>query len=217
MSHPSSSSNPIRQLFSACPVIAVIRIESADRAVDLARTLVDAGLSALEITLRTPAACEAIRRIRAEVPQARVGAGTVLNARDLERVAHAGARFAIAPGCTGALYRAAAGISLPLVPGVATASEIMAGLEQGHEHFKFFPAQAAGGTELLKAWSGPFPNARFIPTGGITLANAPSYLGLANVLAVGGSWMVPEDAIAAADWPRIASLARACQSLQGPA
>lgn len=199
--------------FTHCPVIPVIRIESADRAVDLARTLADAGLVNIEITLRTPAAYSAIERIRVEVPEAVVGAGTVLNADDLERVAGAGARFAIAPGCTDALYRAAADSSLPLVPGVATASEIMRGLEHGHRAFKFFPAGPAGGAALLKAWAGPFANVRFIPTGGITIDNAPSYLALANVIAVGGSWMVPEDAIGQGDWTRIAALARACRAL----
>ena len=216
MSNSPSSAHSIEALFQDCPVIAVIRIESAERAVDLARTLVDAGLSALEITLRTPAACEAIRLISTEVPEAVVGAGTVLNAQDLEQVAQAGARFAIAPGCTEALYRASASTGMPLVPGIATASEIMAGIEQGHDCFKFFPAQAAGGVNLLKAWSGPFPAARFIPTGGITIDNAPSYLALASVPAVGGSWMVPEEAIAAGDWSRISRLARACQSLKRP-
>ncbi|TVS11715.1 MAG: bifunctional 4-hydroxy-2-oxoglutarate aldolase/2-dehydro-3-deoxy-phosphogluconate aldolase [Wenzhouxiangella sp.] len=214
MNHSPSASSRVGSLLGTCPVVAVIRIDSAGRAVDLARTLVEAGLYALEITLRTPAACAAIERIRAEVPEANVGAGTVLNPHDLERVTRAGARFAIAPGCTGTLYRAAVDLPLPLVPGVATASEIMRGLEQGHECFKFFPAQAAGGAELLKAWSGPFPNARFIPTGGVTVDNAPRYLALANVMAVGGSWMVPEDAIAAGDWERIAGLARACQNLK---
>ncbi|MFP4335869.1 MAG: bifunctional 4-hydroxy-2-oxoglutarate aldolase/2-dehydro-3-deoxy-phosphogluconate aldolase [Wenzhouxiangella sp.] len=196
-----------------CPVIPVVRIESAERAVGLARTLVDAGLSTIEITLRTPAACAAIARIRAEVPEALVGAGTVLNGDDLDRVSEAGARFAIAPGCSDALYQAAANTSLPLLPGVATASEIMRGLDHGHEIFKFFPAQSAGGISLLKAWAGPFPKVRFVPTGGITPANAPDYLRLGNVLAVGGSWMVPEEAIAVGDWAQIAALAQACAAL----
>lgn len=196
-----------------CPVIPVVRIESAGRAVGLARTLVDAGLGMIEITLRTSEACAAIERIRAEVPAALVGAGTVLNAHDLGRVADSGAQFAIAPGCTEALYGAAAEVSLPLLPGAATASEIMRGLDHGHETFKFFPAQAAGGVDLLKSWVGPFPSVRFVPTGGITPINAANYLCLDNVLAVGGSWMVPEDAIVAGDWTRIAKLAQACRAL----
>lgn len=201
-------------LFSEIVVIPVIRIESSERAVDLARTLVDAGLSMLEITLRTPAALEAIERIASEVPEAVVGAGTVLSASDLNRVARAGARFAIAPGCTQTLYRESSDMPLPLIPGVATISEVMLGMEHGYEHFKFFPAEAAGGTAMLKAWAGPLPQARFVPTGGITIDNAPSYLALSNVLAVGGSWMVPEDAIEAGDWTRIAGLARACAGLR---
>ncbi|TVQ39038.1 MAG: keto-hydroxyglutarate-aldolase/keto-deoxy-phosphogluconate aldolase [Wenzhouxiangella sp.] len=201
-------------LFSEIVVIPVIRIESSERAVELARTLVDAGLSMLEITLRTPAALEAIERIASEVPEAVVGAGTVLSASDLNRVARAGARFAIAPGCTQTLYRESSDMPLPLIPGVATISEVMLGMEHGYEHFKFFPAEAAGGTAMLKAWAGPLPQARFVPTGGITIDNAPSYLALSNVLAVGGSWMVPEDAIEAGDWTRIAGLARACAGLR---
>jgi len=216
MNRPSRPGPPISSLFEHSPIIAVIRIESAMRAVDLAGTLIEAGVKALEITLRTASACEAIRRIRTELPEALVGAGTVLNRSDLERVAQAGACFAIAPGGTETLYRAAADSEMPLITGVATASELMYGLERGHDCFKFFPAQAAGGIDLLKAWSGPFPQARFIPTGGITPDNAAQYLALPNVVAVGGSWMVPEDAIAAADWPRLAALARGCRQLRPP-
>jgi len=214
MSHSPSAAPSIAGMFADSPVIAVIRIESAERAVDLGRALIAAGVQALEITLRTPQACEAIRRIRAELPEALVGAGTVLNRRDLEQVAEAGARFAIAPGATEALYRAGAEVDLPLITGVATASELMLGLEHGHDCFKFFPAEAAGGRKLLQSWAGPFPQARFIPTGGISPTNAPDYLALPNVVAVGGSWMVPEDAIAAGDWARIASLAGSCQTLR---
>lgn len=209
-----ASPHPAGALFADTTVIPVIRIESAERAPDLARTLVDAGLELLEITLRTPAAFDAIERIAGEVPAAVVGAGTVLSSRDLERAAAAGARFAIAPGCTDALYRASADAPLPLIPGVATASEIMLGLEHGHTHFKFFPAQAAGGTAILRAWAGPLPQVSFVPTGGITPDNASEYLALPNVIAVGGSWMVPEGAIAAGDWSRIGRLARACSHLQ---
>jgi 2-dehydro-3-deoxyphosphogluconate aldolase / (4S)-4-hydroxy-2-oxoglutarate aldolase len=208
------SSPPAGALFADITVIPVIRIESAERAADLARTLVDAGLELLEVTLRTPAAFEAIERIASEVPDAVVGAGTVLSSHDLDRAAAAGARFAIAPGCTDSLYRASADAPLPLIPGVATASEIMLGLEHGHTHFKFFPAQAAGGPTMLRAWAGPLSQVSFVPTGGITMDNAAEYLALPNVIAVGGSWMVPEGAIAAGDWDRIGRLARACARLQ---
>jgi 2-dehydro-3-deoxyphosphogluconate aldolase / (4S)-4-hydroxy-2-oxoglutarate aldolase len=201
-------------LFGDSNIIPVIKIESAERAPDLARTLVDAGLKLLEITLRTAAAVDAIERIANEVPDAVVGAGTVLSGHDLDRAAAAGARFAIAPGCTESLYRASADAPLPLIPGVATASEIMRGLEHGLTHFKFFPAHAAGGPAMLRAWAGPLPQASFVPTGGVTLDNAADYLALPNVVAVGGSWMVPEDAVAAGDWDRISQLARACSQLR---
>ncbi len=202
------------KLFAATVVIPVIRIDSADQAVQLAHTLVDAGLCLLEITLRTPAALDAIARIAAEVPDAVVGAGTVLSAQDLDRAARAGARFAISPGCTESLYRASADAPLPLIPGVSTASEIMLGMEHGHDHFKFFPAEAAGGPAMLRAWAGPLPQASFVPTGGITAEKAADYLALPNVIAVGGSWMVPESAVAAGDWRRIGQLARTCSSLR---
>lgn len=201
------------KLFADTKVIPVIRIDSADQAVALARTLVDAGLKLLEITLRTPAALDAISRIAAEVPDAVVGAGTILSAHDLDRAARAGARFAISPGCTVSLYRASVDAPLPLIPGVSTASEVLLGMDHGHEYFKFFPAEAAGGTAMLKSWAGPLPQASFVPTGGITADKAADYLALPNVIAVGGSWMVPDKAIASGDWDSIASLARACASL----
>lgn len=210
----TASNHAAGALFADSSVIPVIRIESAERAPDLARTLVDAGLELLEVTLRTPEAFDAIERIASEVPDAVVGAGTVLSGRDLDRAAAVGARFAIAPGCTDTLYRASADAPLPLIPGVATASEIMLGLEHGHSHFKFFPAQAAGGPTMLKAWHGPLPQVSFVPTGGVTMENAAEYLALPNVIAVGGSWMVPEGAIAAGDWDRIGRLAQACSRLQ---
>ena len=201
------------KLFADTRIIPVIRIESASQAVALARTLVDAGLNLLEITLRTPAALDAITRIAAEVPDAVVGAGTVLSARDLDRAARAGARFAISPGCTDALYRASADAPLPLIAGVSSASEIMLGMEHGHDHFKFFPAEAAGGIAMLKSWAGPLPQVSFVPTGGISADKAAAYLALPNVIAVGGSWMVPDSAIAAEDWGTIAGLARTCARL----
>lgn len=198
---------------SKTSVIPVIRVESVSSGVELARTLVGAGLNTLEITLRTEVACEVIRAIADEVPDARVGAGTVLNSADLERVAQAGAQFAISPGATLDLYQGARALNFPLIPGVATASELMTGMAEGYSLFKFFPAEAAGGIALLKAWQGPFPDVRFIPTGGISPVLAPDYLALPNVLAVGGSWMVPESLINEGDWAAIRSLAEQCQSL----
>ena len=197
------------------PVVPVLSIESLDDAVPLARALSDAGLPVLEVTLRTDVARAAIERIARDVPQAIVGAGTVLRPGDLASVINAGAQFAIAPGSTDALYAAAADAAIPFIPAVATASELMRGLDAGHARFKFFPAESAGGIGALRAFAGPFPQAKFCPTGGIDAAKAPAYLALSNVLTVGGSWMVPKDALASRDWAAIAKLAAACVSLRG--
>ena len=199
----------IDAILRRAPVLPVLAIERLDDAVPLARALVDGGLPVLEVTLRSDVALEAIRRIVDEVPDAIVGAGTVLSAADLDSVARAGAVFAISPGATDALYEAAAGIAMPWIPAVATASELMRGLEQGHRRFKFFPAESSGGIAALKAFAGPFPQAKFCPTGGIDAATAPRYRALANVITVGGSWMVPKDALASRDWDRIRTLAQA--------
>ena len=199
----------IDAILRRAPVLPVLAIERLDDAVPLARALVDGGLPVLEVTLRSDVALEAIRRIVDEVPDAIVGAGTVLSAADLDSVARAGAVFAISPGATDALYEAAAGIAMPWIPAVATASELMRGLEHGHRRFKFFPAESSGGIAALKAFAGPFPQAKFCPTGGIDAATAPRYRALANVITVGGSWMVPKDALASRDWDRIRTLAQA--------
>jgi 2-dehydro-3-deoxyphosphogluconate aldolase/(4S)-4-hydroxy-2-oxoglutarate aldolase len=201
------------RILARAPVLPVLAFDQIEHAVPLARTLVAAGLPVLEVTLRSAIACEAIRRIVGEVEGAIVGAGTVLSAADLDAVAAAGAQFAISPGATAALYDAAADRPLPFLPGVATASELMAGLERGLDRFKLFPAASLGGTALLKAWHGPFAAARFCPTGGIDATSAPAYLALANVLTVGGSWMAPPARVAAGDWDGIAALSRACAAL----
>ena len=197
----------IDAILRRAPVLPVLAIERLDDAVPLARALVDGGLPVLEVTLRSDVALEAIRRIVDEVPDAIVGAGTVLSATDLDAVARAGAVFAISPGATDALYEAAAGIAMPWIPAVATASELMRGLEHGHRRFKFFPAESSGGIAALKAFAGPFPQAKFCPTGGIDAATAPRDRALANVITVGGAWMVPKDALASRDWDRIRTLA----------
>ncbi|MFU8765141.1 MAG: bifunctional 4-hydroxy-2-oxoglutarate aldolase/2-dehydro-3-deoxy-phosphogluconate aldolase [Haliea sp.] len=197
-------------LMGAAPVIPVLTVDDAGKAVPLAATLVSAGLTVLEITLRTPMALEIIRRIAAEVPQACVGAGTVLCADDLDRVADAGARFAISPGATSALYERARTLDLPFLPGVATAGEILAGREAGWYRFKLFPAAASGGIKLLKSLHGPLPDVSFCPTGGIGPGDFRDYLALPNVPCVGGSWMVPTQALHATDWPHIGQLARDC-------
>ena len=200
----------IDAILTRAPVLPVLAIERLDDAVPLARALVDGGLPVLEVTLRTPAALAAITRIAAEVDGAVVGAGTVLSPADLDAVAAAGAAFAISPGATEALYTAAAGQRMPWIPAISTASELMRGLDHGHGRFKFFPAEAAGGVAALNAFAGPFPQARFCPTGGIDATSALRYRALPNVMTVGGSWMVPREAIEARDWQRITALARAC-------
>jgi len=198
----------VDEVFALAPVIPVLAIARLEDAVPLCRALVDNGLRVLEITLRTACALDAIAAVARELPHACVGAGTVLSARDLQAVAEAGARFAISPGATDALFDAAKDVAVPLIPGIATASELMRGLEHGWQRFKFFPAESSGGVPALKGFAGPFASVRFCPTGGIDAAKAPAYLALPNVACVGGSWMVPADALAAGDWSRIGDLAR---------
>ncbi|MGW1183362.1 bifunctional 4-hydroxy-2-oxoglutarate aldolase/2-dehydro-3-deoxy-phosphogluconate aldolase [Streptomyces drozdowiczii] len=195
------------------PVVPVVVLEDSADAVPLARALVAGGLPAIEVTLRTDAALDAIRAIAAEVPGAVVGAGTVISARNVEDTVAAGARFLVSPGWTDALLGAMKGSGLPFLPGVSTTSEVVALLERGVTEMKFFPAEAAGGTAYLKALSAPLPQARFCPTGGISAASAPSYLALPNVGCVGGSWMVPADAVAGRDWDRVARLAAEAAAL----
>ncbi len=207
-------SQQVDAVFALAPVIPVITIAAIEEAVPLARALADNGLPVLEVTLRTDCALDAIARITAEVPQACVGAGTVLSAGDLAAVERAGARFAISPGVTEALYDAGSAAGIPLIPGIATAGELMRGLERGWRRFKFFPAEASGGIAALKGFAGPLPMARFCPTGGIDAAKAPAYLALPNVACVGGSWMLPADALAARDWTRIGDLAREAAALK---
>jgi 2-dehydro-3-deoxyphosphogluconate aldolase/(4S)-4-hydroxy-2-oxoglutarate aldolase len=200
-------------IFARAPVLPVLSIARAEDAVPLARALVDAGLPVLEVTLRTDAALAAIAAIARELPGAIVGAGTVLDRAQLDAVAASGAAFAIAPGATEALYDAADEATIPFIPGVATASEIQRGRERGHRRFKFFPAAAAGGSAALRAFAAPFPDVRFCPTGGIDAASARNWLALANVATIGGSWMVPGDALAARDFARIGALARDAASI----
>ncbi|QDQ11266.1 bifunctional 4-hydroxy-2-oxoglutarate aldolase/2-dehydro-3-deoxy-phosphogluconate aldolase [Streptomyces spectabilis] len=196
------------------PVIPVVVVDTVDAAVPLARALVAGGLPAIEVTLRTPVALDAIRAIAAEVPDAVVGAGTVISPDHVEGAVDAGARFLVSPGWTDALLEAMKGSGVPFLPGVSTTSEVVALLERGVREMKFFPAEAAGGTAYLKSLAGPLPQARFCPTGGVSVASAPSYLKLANVGCVGGSWMLPADAVAAGDWARIESLAREAAALR---
>ena len=198
--------NPL-EILRAGPVIPVIVIQEVEHAVPLAKALLEGGVRVLEVTLRSEAAMEAIARISREVPEALVGAGTVTSPRDLAQITEAGAKFAISPGLTPSLLsRAKKGI-IPLIPGICTPSELMLGMELGYSVFKFFPAEAAGGTVMLQSIGGPFPDIKFCPTGGINQNNYREYLALRNVACVGGSWLAPTEAVIAGDWERITSLA----------
>lgn len=195
------------EVLRAGPVMPVMVIKNLDDAVPLAKALVAGGIRVLEITLRTPAALDAIKRISSEVEGAIVGAGTIANPAQLQAAADAGAVFAISPGITSSLVAAAVDGDIALIPGIATLSELMLGMEYGLDHFKFFPAEAAGGIPMLKAIAGPFPQATFCPTGGISPENYRDYLKLPNVACVGGSWLAPQDALTAKNWPKITQLA----------
>ncbi|MBT2395282.1 bifunctional 4-hydroxy-2-oxoglutarate aldolase/2-dehydro-3-deoxy-phosphogluconate aldolase [Streptomyces sp. ISL-100] len=201
-------------LLDLAPVVPVVVLEDAADAAALARALVAGGLPAIEVTLRTPAALDSIRAIAAEVPDAVVGAGTVISPAGVDDAVAAGARFLVSPGWTDALLDAMKASGVSFLPGVSTASEVVALLERGVTEMKFFPAEAAGGTPYLKSLGAPLPQARFCPTGGITLASAPSYLALGNVGCVGGTWMLPAAALAAKDWGRVEALAREAAGLR---
>lgn len=196
-------------LFEQGPVVPVIVIKDLADAVPMAKALLAGGIKVLEVTLRTPVALDAIRLLSTEVPDAIVGAGTVTTAAQLQQVVDAGARFAISPGLTRELLQAGKDAAIPLIPGIASISELMEGTGLGYTHFKFFPAEAAGGVKTLKSIHGPFSDIRFCPTGGINEKNFKEYLALPNVKCVGGSWIVPDDAVAAKDWQRITSLCQA--------
>jgi 2-dehydro-3-deoxyphosphogluconate aldolase/(4S)-4-hydroxy-2-oxoglutarate aldolase len=204
----------IAAIAAKAPVIPVLTIDRLADAVPLARALVRGGLPVLEITFRTGAALEALAAIAREVPEAVVGAGTVLDAAQLRQALSAGARFGVSPGCTPALAAAVKTAGLSFLPGVQTVSEALALKEQGFRLLKFFPADAAGGTTWLKAVAAPLAGLRFCPTGGIGIETAPTYLALPNVACVGGSWVAPRDAIAAGDWSRIEHLAKAAAALK---
>jgi len=210
----SSKTDRLDELLRLAPVIPVITIERVEDAVPLARALVSGGLRLLEITLRTEAGRDAAAAVVAEVPDAMVGIGTVLTPQDLARSRELGARFALSPGATPELLDAAAQSDLPFMPGVATASELMMALARGFEVVKFFPAVPAGGVAALKALAGPFPQARFCPTGGVSEENAAEWLALPNVVVVGGSWLTPAADIRAGAWDRIAERARRATALR---
>ena len=202
------------EVMGDAPVIPVIVLSDVKHAVPLARALVAGGIRMLEVTLRTPVALDCIEAIARQVPEAVAGAGTVRSAADARAAALAGARFAVSPGYTTLVGRACQELELPLLPGVATGSEIMLAQQDGFTALKFFPAMQAGGLAMLKAWQGPFGDVKFCPTGGITASNAAEFLGLPNVVCVGGSWLTPADAVAQGDWARITQLAKQALALR---
>ena len=201
-------------LASHGPVIPVIVLHRLQDAVPLAEALLAGGVKVLEVTLRTPVALQCIEAIARACPEALVGAGTIRSAADAQAALDAGSRFAVSPGYTAAIGAACRQIGLPLLPGVTTASEVMAASADGLSFLKFFPAVQAGGIAMLKALGGPFPDIAFCPTGGITLETAPQFLAMPNVKVCGGSWLMPADAVASGDWARITRLAREAQALR---
>ncbi len=205
--------NP-RRLLELSPVMPVIVIERLEDAVPLARALVAGGIRVLEITLRTPVALDAVRAIRAAVPEALVGVGTVTTADELDRAIAAGAAFGLSPGSSASLLAAARTRKLPFIPGVMTPSEVLAARDAGFDTLKLFPAQQAGGIGALKAYAGPFPDVMFCPTGGISAETAAGFLALPNVGCVGGSWLAPAALVAAGDWKSIEALARTASALR---
>ncbi len=205
----------VEAILKAAPVVPVMVIDDVKDAVPLARALVKGGLPVLEITLRTQAASESIRAIKAEVEGAHVGAGTVLTRQQLSEMDKLGCAFAVSPGSSHMLLDAAQDVKVPLLPGGVTASECMNLLDHGYSFQKFFPAEPAGGVAYLSSLASPLPQIKFCPTGGITLDSAPRYLKLSNVITLGGSWMAPKKLVAAKDWVGIEKLAREAAGLKG--
>ncbi len=209
---PADQSRHAADICARAPVVPVLVIEDSATAADLARALVAGGLPALEVTLRTPAALDAIRAM-AEVPGGIVGAGTLLSPEDVKAAKAAGATFGVSPGATDRLVQACIDEDLPLLPGAATATEVMALLEKGYTVQKFFPAEASGGAKALAAIGAPIPQVRFCPTGGVSPNNVGDYLSLSNVICVGGSWVAPKKMVASGDWAGIEALAREAAKL----
>jgi len=212
----SEKSMEFRENLKATRIVPVIVIKELGHAVPLAKALVEGGLDILEITLRTGAALDAIKAISGQVPGAIVGAGTVINAQQFAQAAQAGAKFVVSPGLTEEVAQASRNQGVPILPGVATASDIMRGLALGLETFKFFPAETSGGAPAIKALGGPFPQISFCPTGGISTKNLSSYLSLPNVIAAGGSWMIPSDLNQADAFARATQMAREARALTTP-
>jgi 2-dehydro-3-deoxyphosphogluconate aldolase/(4S)-4-hydroxy-2-oxoglutarate aldolase len=209
-----SKTEKLLSILKLQPVVPVLIVEDVKSAVGLARALVAGGLRAIEITMRTPAALDAVKAVAAEVEGANVGAGTILNARDFDAAVRAGSTFIVSPGVTPGIAAAAEASDVPLLPGAATASEVMALREAGYNVMKFFPAEQAGGAPYLKALSSPLAGTLFCPTGGVSLKNATDYLSLPNVACVGGSWVAPKELVAAGDWAGITKLASEAAALK---
>ncbi|MFP8967233.1 bifunctional 4-hydroxy-2-oxoglutarate aldolase/2-dehydro-3-deoxy-phosphogluconate aldolase [Pokkaliibacter sp. CJK22405] len=212
----SSISQKIDALCASNPIVPVIVVNKAEEILPLARALKEGGITVLEITLRSDAAIEAIALARKELEGVTVGAGTVINAQQLDAVMEAGAEFVVTPGASVKLLKDAKARNTVLLPGIASVSEIINGLDEGYDRFKFFPAEAAGGLPFIKSLQGPFSQVRFCPTGGIGLKNYQEYLKQPNIMAVGGSWVVPTDAVESGDWARITQITReTMQTLKG--
>lgn len=199
-------------IFSQGPVIPVIVIKDLKTAVPIAKALVAGGIKVLEVTLRTPVALDAIRLISDAVPDAIVGAGTITTVSQLQHSIEAGAQFAISPGISDDLLQAGKQSDIAFIPGISTISELMSGINSGYSHFKFFPAESSGGVKALKSIYGPFPDIRFCPTGGINQSNVNDYLALPNVKCIGGSWILPDQAISEQQWQQISDLTRSALS-----
>lgn len=210
----ASKTEKLLSLLDGQPVIPVLKIDRVADAVPLARALARGGLRVIEITLRTADALECIRRAAGEVEEAIVGAGTILDARQFDQAAAAGSKFIVSPGVTRELLAATAGSEVPLLPGAITPGEIMTAREAGLDFLKFFPAEQAGGAAFLKSLASPFGGIKFCPTGGVTAKNANDYLGLPNVICVGGSWVAPDDLVKAGKWDAIQALAREAATLR---
>ncbi|MDO6563322.1 bifunctional 4-hydroxy-2-oxoglutarate aldolase/2-dehydro-3-deoxy-phosphogluconate aldolase [Amphritea sp. 1_MG-2023] len=201
------------QLCRLAPVIPVLTINQLKDAIPIAEALVAGGLPVLEVTLRTPHALDAIDAIARAVPDAHVGAGTIINPADFKRAVNSGSSFIVSPGITAELLDYGTTSDTPYLPGIQTVSELMTGIQWGYQRFKFFPAEIAGGSATLKAFAGPFGNIRFCPTGGIRAHSASEYLALANVMCVGGTWLTPADSVAKQDWQAITRLAQQAVNL----
>ena len=202
----------IHSVLAECRVLPVVTAHSVETTVQLAQALISGGMRAVEITLRTESALDSIRAVKAEVPEAIVAAGTIVNPDDLSRAIDAGADLFVSPGSTGKLLAAAVEAEVNFLPGIASASELMRGIDYGFSTFKLFPAVAVGGINLLKGFSGPFPDVHFCPTGGLNQKNFRSFLALTNVVCCGGSWMVADDLVCAGNWQEIENLAREAMS-----